>query len=124
MSTPLPLQTFADILALARIANCLSWHRDSKALSLILDDVSGDLRTCVDLRVERLHVEVRKLNGYDPKKNVWKNYCSTPLSITLPDKKGLKALLSYLADEAQVRHGYPNPAFLSVYRTATEAVVA
>ena len=120
-SLPLVPRNYAEVLVLAQAANCLTWHRDSRKLSLVLDNLTIDRRTCVDVRLERGLVEVRTLRGFDSEKNRWSDYCGPAVEFALPDRKGAKALLSWLAAQAQTVTGCPNPANFSLYRPSKPA---
>jgi len=116
MKTGYVPENFADLLVLARKADCLSFFRGSQTLSLMLDDIPGDRRSCIEMRLDRLTADVRTLNGYDKATNKWGEYCSPQGSLAFPDKRGLKALRDYIAELATSEKGFPNPEFLSVYR--------
>jgi len=115
-------ETFAELLEVAQKATILSWSRDSQTLSLTLDDIPGDRRTCLAVRIERQVCEVRTLSGYDAKKNRWGEYCSPKGDFTFPDKRGLKALREWIQVRAQETTGYPNPEFLTIYSAPAETV--
>jgi|SRR5665213_3600025 len=109
-------KSFAELLAVAKTANHLSFFRARKDLSLIIDDMASDRRTCLDICLDTLTLEVKTLSGYDSKKNRWSEYCSPRGNINLPDKKGLKALVEWLKAESITRTGFPCPEALFIDR--------
>ncbi len=113
-------QTYADALAFAQSAQCVSWSRQSPlTLSCIYDDMTAGRRTCMDLRIESGKcgiIEIRTLCGYDPVKHVWREQCSPRGTIPLADKRGLKALREWVTAQAVIETGYPNPISFSIYR--------
>lgn len=109
-------RTFAAILELARKADVFSWHRDSKAISIITDDMPNDRRTCVEVRINSMRVEIKTLFGYGQKKpGMWSDYCAPCGDVTIEDKRGLKALMTWIRTQAERETGWPNPTGFSVY---------
>ena len=97
-------KTYSDLIESCKVANCLSWFRDSKTLTLLIDDKPNDRRTAISFRMEARKagvVEIRTLCGFDPVKNYWGGgYVAPQGEIEMPDKRGQKAFLAWLREKA------------------------
>lgn len=111
-------RTYSEILTAAKSATIVDWYRDTKSLSIITDDIPADKRVCLSLRIEGGkcgRLDIAELNGFDPVKNRWGGYTSKGSS-ELPDRKGLKALMDWIRQQAVAQCEWiPNPGILSVY---------
>ena len=108
-------RSYRDMLASAKVATLLTWHRDGQDLWLYHDDHNADRRTVVRFNARHhLHVEISTLSGFDKKKNMWTAECSPRGSYDLPDRRGEKALRLWLSAEAERRTGVTNPAWLRI----------
>lgn len=117
-------KTYADVLVLARAAQMLSWHRSSNTLTLTIDDMAADRRSCIDIRIQSGKagiVEGRTLSGYDSVKKRWSQYCSPTYTVCLPHRRGQKELQAYIAELATHETGWANPEAFSHYRRAEVA---
>lgn len=112
-------RTYADVLTLAQASHVLFWDRRNRTLALTFDDYTADRRTCATVSLSRGKcgtVEIRTLSGYDPAKHRWGDYCSPQGTIGLPDRRGLKALMDWLSEQAAIQTRCPNPESFSIYR--------
>jgi hypothetical protein len=115
-SLPLPPATYADVLTLAQSAQIVSYYRrtgdaaPSAVVMLTLDDYAADRRTVLEVYMGRGRAGVaqfKTLSGYDPRKHRWGEYCAPAGEVALPDRKGQKALLAWLAERSQALTGWP-----------------
>ncbi len=110
-------QNYSDLLAAAKVADCFTWFRDSRHASLMIDDIPGDRRTCLDFRVDRLRLEYRTLSGFDPKGNKWAGgYCAPQGEVIFPDRRGGNAFFLWVREMSQREHAFPNMPFVHAYK--------
>jgi hypothetical protein len=114
-------KTYFDLLESCKAADCFSWFRDSKTITVLIDDKPADLMTSITARIEARKcgvIDIRTVCGFDPVKNYWGGgYVSPCGEIELPDKRGKKALLDWIRAEAVKQCEWiPNPATLHTYR--------
>lgn len=107
--------SLAQILKLAKLANCVSWSRDLRRLDLTLDDHAKDRRRCIAVRLDHLTVELRTLSGFDSGANRWSSYCEPHQTGTLQSQRGISALRRWIAEQALAQTGFLNPPSFSVY---------
>lgn len=122
--TPAIPKTYRDMLAIVADADIFSWHREAKTVSLTFDDLPADRRTCLSLYMASAGkgmIEVRTLDGYEPDKHRWSNYCSPSGTIILPDLRGRIALLSWIAAQAEKVTGWRNPETFSIHKACAVA---
>ena len=115
-------ENYADLLEVAKRASCLHWSRDARRLTMIVDDMPADRRTCLEFAVDGLRLEVRTLCKYDAVKNVWPEYCQPAGRFAFENKRGGNAFFLWIREQCQRETGWPNPQFLSLHKLATTAV--
>lgn len=114
-----PPTNYTEFLTIAKTANIVDWHRDSKTISLTVDNIPIDLRVCLSLRIDSGKcgiMAVAKMSGYNKDKNMWGQY-TMKNSIPMPDRKGMKALMEWIKEQAIAQCEWiPNPKSLHIYR--------
>ena len=105
--------TYIELLEKMKSATCWDWHRQSETIYIFTDNIPDNRREIISVRLKYGRGEVKTLTGFDPIKNRWSEYCQPQFDLKFPNKRGLKALLSYIRTEAERITGYPNPAVLN-----------
>jgi len=108
--------TFADILTLVHRSDVVSWSRDGKQLNLTIDDLASDRRAIVDVSFRHLTVDLRILSGFDAKANRWSEYVGGPIRGYLSDRRGEKAVMSWITTQATEVYRCTNTGYFTFYR--------
>jgi len=108
--------TFTDILTLVHRSDVVSWSRDGKRLNLTIDDLASDRRAIVDVSFRHLTVDARMLSGFDVKANRWSEYVGAPIRGHLANRRGEKAVMAWITNQATEVCRCPNPEYFTFYR--------
>lgn len=113
MNTP---KNYHEVLELAKKADIVCWYGPHRHLSLTLDNVPGDRRTCIYVRMDRHNLNLTTVCDYDAVKKCWHRHCKPYVDAPLDDRRGLKSLRDWLRAMATQELGYANPTALNLYR--------
>ena len=93
------------------------------SLSIFHDDYPADRRFVHDIRFSSLGVRItrRVLSGYNKEKHCWENYPQAKQETTLPNRRGEKALRSFLSKSAK-EHNCRSLSHFTIYRTAPSLI--
>ncbi len=116
-------ENYADILCVAQKAQMVTWWRDlgsnRRVLNIYCDDHTVDRRTVIEARLDSEKagaVSVRTLCGFDPKKNRWASFCSPAGTVSMPDRRGMKALIEWVQARSTEVTGSPGSLSFSYYK--------
>ena len=101
------------------------WHDRERELMLFHDDIEHDRRTITKIRFSRFSINVTKtiLRQFNPQRNSWTQHCGEGEQVTLPTRKGEKALRELIRKDCLNLKGTENPQQLFTWSAPLQAEV-